>query len=145
MKKILNPGSILINGRYAKIFVEITFENERLSFHGVVAPRKDGNCTGSCGQILDVLLDESLILSKGWSLHQLKTLYGTWQRWHLNDMRSECLHQSDFGWTFKTHQGQKCPTCGYEIGSRWLKEKVPTEVIEQLKNLPNSYLLPAWV
>lgn len=38
-----------------------------------------------------------------------------------------------------------CPVCGYKYGTRWLKEKVPQDVLEWLFTLPETELRPAWV
>lgn len=38
-----------------------------------------------------------------------------------------------------------CPVCGYEYGSAWLKREVPEEILEYLKNLPETVKKPAWV
>lgn len=41
--------------------------------------------------------------------------------------------------------GHKCPECGYRIGSAWLFEPVPEDVIEFLNSLPAADKVPAWV
>ena len=38
-----------------------------------------------------------------------------------------------------------CPVCGYEYGTKWLFEEVPEEILEWLKNLPDTKVRPAWV
>lgn len=38
-----------------------------------------------------------------------------------------------------------CPVCGYKYGSAWLREEVPDEVIETLRNMPETTITPAWV
>lgn len=38
-----------------------------------------------------------------------------------------------------------CEVCGYKYGSAWLREEVPAEVVEFLRSLPESELVPAWV
>lgn len=46
-----------------------------------------------------------------------------WGRWHLNDMRAGCAHQT----------GRHAPPCavsGYLWGHSWLYEPLPTEVVE---------------
>lgn len=54
------------------------------------------------------------------------------------------------GWlTEKEHPegflSKPCPTCGHKYGSDWLRREVPTEVINQLKALPDTDRTPAWV
>ena len=40
--------------------------------------------------------------------------------------------------------GKPCPACGYEYGSAWLFEDVPSDVIEWLESLPESDKTPPW-
>lgn len=51
--------------------------------------------------------------------------------------------------SYKEHplgfMGRPCPVCGYEYGTKWLKEEVPSEVIEFLFSLPESETIPAWI
>jgi hypothetical protein len=68
-----------------------------------------------------------------------------WNRYHLNTHHSECEHQRALGWTYKTHEGQKCPTCGYEIGTEWKTEAVPEQILISLAGLPDTDRRPAWV
>ena len=54
------------------------------------------------------------------------------------------------GWIrHKEHElgflGRKCPVCGYEYGSAWIKEDVPREVVDWLFALPDARKRPAWV
>ena len=41
--------------------------------------------------------------------------------------------------------GDKCPTCGYKIGSKWLFEKLPDDVLKFVKGLKNTSNKYAWV
>lgn len=43
------------------------------------------------------------------------------------------------------YQGHLCPVCGYSIGSSWLMEEVPQDVINWLFELPSTDVKPAWV
>lgn len=38
-----------------------------------------------------------------------------------------------------------CAECGYEYGSKWLREDVPTDVLDFLRALPETDVTPAWV
>lgn len=38
-----------------------------------------------------------------------------------------------------------CPVCGYKYGSSWLTEEVPEDVLQWLKDLPDTKRQPAWV
>ena len=68
------------------------------------------------------------------------------------------LYQSDkghiekktLGWLYpKDHPDgiltKPCPSCGHKYGSAWLKEQVPTDVLDFLAKLPDADKQPAWV
>lgn len=38
-----------------------------------------------------------------------------------------------------------CEVCGYKFGTKWLKEELPTDVVEFLEALPETRVTPAWV
>lgn len=155
MKLTINPCSVLINGRKAQVFCKIEYTDGKLSISGVEGPRANGNCAGSCGQIdmsySQDALDEGMELNEGWTPTKWFKFLKVWKRWHLNDMRAGCEHQRANGWTYEEHhnketfEGEACLQCGYKIGSAWLKEEVPNEIIDFLKNLPESQTVPAWV
>ena len=67
----------------------------RLSITGVVGPKSNGDCTGSCGQCTDQLL-EIKEYATGWTEDMAKKLHEVWNRWHLNDMCPKCIHQEDW-------------------------------------------------
>ena len=86
----------------------------------------------------------------------LDKLLHIWEKWHLNNMRPACSHQVVLGWKFcpghykdghhfycEPHlpgkpqlcdfpnmMGKPCPTCGYKLGSSWLFEPLPQDVID---------------
>lgn len=113
-----------------------------------------------------------LTFTAGWNRAKWYKFLEYWHDWHLNDMRSGCEHQRAMGWTYEDHhgvyepdtkiiideydtgeqimkfnkyKGEACPICGYSIGSAWLKEEVPQEVIDFLFSLPDTDITPAWV
>lgn len=110
---------------------------------------------------------ESITFAPGWDSEKWFDLLDIWKRWHLNDMQSACEHQRALGWKYDTHRKHRtevhtpaiglpgvvvtytkagqCPTCGYLIGSAWLKEEVPAAVIKQLQAFPDTDVTPAWV
>lgn len=145
MKKVIHPCDIKIGQKYAPVFVEIEFENGNLSLHGVVGPTIGGNARGSAGQIQAELKDRSRRVAPGWNRKMIDRLYNTWERWHLNDLRAECAHQRARGEKWSTHPSAVCPDCGYRLGSAWLKENVPADVINWLFSLPNTDRQPNWV
>jgi hypothetical protein len=102
--KVVNPGKVkLPDGRHAEMFVKIELRDGRLSVSGVVGPgmfmdnfgKQSGICAGSCGQCYEQLLKIDSY-HEGWSKAKALKLRGTWDRWHLNDMRPVCGHQRDW-------------------------------------------------
>ena len=136
-------------GRGYSIYAQIEFDGTRLSISGVEGPLPSGNALGRCGQIYQNL--EIVNYAPGWDKALLSRFLHVWDRWHLNDANSACEHQRALGWTYKEHsdpvtfQGEACPTCGYNIGSAWLLEKVPQDVLDFLASLPDTDRTPAWV
>lgn len=165
MKKIYRIGKL----KTLDIFVKAEYARKEsgsgkwtLTMAGVIGPRPDGNASGSAGQIdmefqhrlsedndtryADRLIKpEEISFAPGWDKEKWYDLLEIWSRWHLNDLHAECEHQRALGWTYETHQGQKCPTCGYLIGSEWKYEDVPDEVIKKLTAFPDADRAPAWV
>ncbi len=77
----------------AKVFCTIEIrEDGELSITGVIGPYSNGDCAGSCGQIYD-----SITVNKpapGWTKCKIKKFIEVWKRWHLNNMRPNCIHQT---------------------------------------------------
>ena len=48
MKKIVNPCVCDTYGGKAQAYAEIEYENGRLSICGVIGPKRNGDCLGSC-------------------------------------------------------------------------------------------------
>ena len=119
MKKIVNPGRVMIGKQPARVFVKIEFTNGNLSISGVEGPQSNGDCRGSCGQIdwgynhrnpahNDPRYTEPAELTDyadGWTPDMWYTLLEYWHDWHLNDMRSACTHQRALGWDYEQHRG----------------------------------------
>lgn len=132
-----------------------------LSLTGVIGAKANGDAE-SCGQIDQgfahrnpddddsryygsLLAADVFEWSSGWDADRWLDLLDVWKRWHSNGMRPECEHQRALGWTYDTHrdpetafQGLPCPECGYRIGSAWLYEPVPDDVVEFLDALPEA-------
>jgi len=160
MKKTVYLGE----GDYGRTFCKITIEDKgmgkRLSICGVEGPKANGDCKGSCGQIYDSILINTF--ADGWNVGKLTKFISIWKKWHLNDMRSGtpkqekaieeweknnrydfeevCEHLTKIGLYVDKHNGED-----YRYGTQWLHEKIPTEVLEFLENLPESKITPAWV
>lgn len=71
----------------------------------------------------------------GWNAARRDRLVDIWRRWHLNDMNAACEHQRALGWTYDSHRGQSCPTCGYQIGTAWLYEELPADVVAFMREV----------
>lgn len=82
-----------------EVFIKVAFDKGRLSFSGVIGPKKNGNATGACGQIQDEINPSELRpLAPGWTVEKVARFLELWKRWHLNDMRPGCEHQRAMGW-----------------------------------------------
>ena len=110
--RIVNPGST----EYGRVFLTISYQVKTkayrshengapfpeaaigvLSISGVEGPMANGDCRGSCGQILKSL-ERLERLGSSWDQGMVYKLKDLWERWHLNDMRSGCIHQTAEGW-----------------------------------------------
>jgi len=167
MIKIMRIGKIKYDGkRYTNVFIKVSFIDGRLSITGVIGPKANGNTLGGCGQIdmefdhrdkndndnryTELIKTSDIEFADGWNSELWLDLLDIWKRWHLNDMNSACEHQKELGWTYETHHnpttfvGEKCPVCGYKIGSAWLKEDIPYNVLEQITNMPDADISTSW-
>jgi hypothetical protein len=102
MKKVINPGlADLGTPRKANVYIEIGFENGKLSLSGVEGPTVSGNARGGCGQIEMSMDDDyinSMTFNDGWDKTTFKRMLNAWRAWHLNDMNAGCEHQRALGW-----------------------------------------------
>ncbi len=154
-KKIINPVKT-IDGQ---AFCEINYNYDKLSIHGVIAPLKNGNCRGSCGQMYDSLLADIVSYNEGWNKELVAQFVEVWKKWHLNDMQAGTPKQMqaiedwenagnkydydkvvDFLKTAGIYEDN-----GYKYGSAWLFKEVPQTVVQFLVELPDSKRVPAWV
>lgn len=144
-EKVVRLGTAkTCGGRHYSIYAKIKFDGKKLSISGVEGPLPSGNCLGGAGQI-DMHKPIVETLAPGWSRSTLKRFWDTWARWHLNDMQAACEHQRAKGETYKTHPDAICPDCNYSLGSKWLTEAVPDDVLQFLVALPETDKTPAWV
>ena len=100
MKKIINPCKCKVyigtKGYYQNAYAEIEYEDGSLSIHGVIAPKSDGNCLGSCGQCIDEIRGGKP--TEDWTDEMLQKFCDIWDRYHLNDMCPYCEHQKALNW-----------------------------------------------
>jgi hypothetical protein len=139
-RKLLLPG-LSLDGA---VWIEVEWTGARLSITGVVGPKSNGDCRGSCGQCRDALDGAQIRPAKGWSYGSIAQLQEVWNRWHLNDMRAGCEHQRELGWTYDEHPSEPCPTCGYKFGTAWRIEEVPEDVLVWLAALPETDKTYPW-
>ena len=94
--KIVKPGTGKLG--YTEqhgIYCHIIYKDEKLSITGVEGPKSNGDCFGSCGQILDHLIDDIEIYAENWNKKLLIKFVDIWDKWHLNDMNAACKHQKE--------------------------------------------------
>lgn len=97
MKLIINPCKCDVGtDKMYNAFVEISYKNGKLSLHGVIGPRRNGDCYGSFGQCIGKIREGTP--NPGWSRETLDKLCDIWDEWHLNDSRPYCEHQKALGW-----------------------------------------------
>ena len=102
MKKIINPCTCKCWTTTGKetmknAFVEIEYTQDgKLSLHGVVGPKSNGDCWGSAGQCQDSI--RAGVPTEGWTPEMVKKLCDIWDDWHLNDLHPYCNHQKELGW-----------------------------------------------
>ena len=157
MDKIILIGT----GQYGSVFCRIKFDGTRLSITGVEGPKRNGNCRGSCGQII---MHEWNIhaYAKGWDAAEVARFREVWNRWHLNDMRAGTPAQEQYlrdnpvtAVYPESHYVRACealanaglnpdPETGYRYGRGWNLEQVPQSIIDYLESLPVSKVAPAW-
>lgn len=152
-------------GPDGNVFAKITFKDGNLSITGVEGPRSDGDCIGSCGQIImhDWCIKQ---YAPGWDVETERRFREVWEQWHLNDMTAgspaqmaylrahpvtdRMNHYTAACAALKaaglqpdpnyTHNGKP-----YRYGSAWLKVGVPEDVLTFLAGLPETDIQPAWV
>lgn len=154
--KILNPGATFDG----QLFIEITWDDTRLSVTGVEGPKPNGDAAGSAGQCVDALRRIGTY-SPGWDAVACERLATIWDRWHLNDCQAGTPAQtallrdkaseypgwpaSHFDWsktTLAAHGLQ--PDNGYSYGSAWLAVEVPADVLAELQAFPDSERVHPW-
>lgn len=252
--KIVYPAMLqTYDHRRSDLFCKVEFKDDRLSFTGVIGPKRSGNADGGCGQIdmefahrnpvdndhryMSPIQPGEMDFTPSWDAELWLDFLDAWNRWHLNDARSYCEHQRELGWREKAREKvtmyhwrinietltavktavdaavaklkegetislppeivplaalpsrltthletppgpfyvpeaqttysrpsevkslgwlrpsehpdgllcRPCPECGYEYGTKWIKEEAPDEVLDWIRALPESTKVPAWV
>lgn len=165
LHKIVCLGTLPVAGVSRSVFCEVTVdEKDGLTIHGVVGPRKGGNCYGSCGQIQDDL--EGIKPGDGWTEEMVEEFLEIWRHWHLNKMQAGSPRQQAFldgwrrehGWQGYEAECRALEEAGllvdekltvdgepYRYGSAWLDKPLPAEVLGFLRGIPVTSKKPAWV
>lgn len=163
MSKTIRIGVADLGYGTADLFCKIVFDDGKLSITGVEGPKANGDCKGSCGQII---MHPWVIVeyAPGWNADLVSKFRSVWQEWHLNDMQAGTPAQTAFlkenradypGHPVSHYEWAKIalkearldpdPDNGYSYGSAWLKVKVPEDVLKFLESLPEADIQPAWV
>jgi hypothetical protein len=160
-EKIIHPGTHADGEMFIKIRYEDRNGGMELAISGVIGPKRNGDATGSCGQIRGYEIHEAF--SEGWDAESYAKLMEVWERWHLNRTNAGTPAQSEwirdhkpefkesgytdwFVWACEgLAEAGLNPDGDYRYGSAWLAEEVPEEVLIWLKNLPDTNRQPAWV
>lgn len=159
-KKVVRLGTM--EGYTYSVYCEIEFTDGELSISGVEGPKRNGDASGSCGQIaMHLRADHIGELAPGWTTEKISRFLNIWNRWHLNKMRAgspaqeQWLRENPIDAKYpKSYYDEACkaltiaglqPDNGYSYGSAWCRETVPDEVLNELRGLPTTDKTPAWV
>ena len=97
-KKHVCIGSCSDGLIYATIETEKIDGKIRLSIHGVIGPKPNGNANGHCGQINKTIrgyIDtDKIALDTAWTSAMVDEFLTIWDTWHLNDMKAGTLEQT---------------------------------------------------
>ena len=173
-KKVVNLGTVKnIGNIFCEIRIRDNGEYKELSISGVEGPRKNGNCRGSCGQINDTIVehierDEFNKFAAGWDKKSILHFIEVWKEWHLNGMKAGNAKQEAFVKKYiEEHPMERhtytniCKVLEehnlfedkddiyngkpYKYGNAWRYVALPEEVIEYVKSLPETKIIPALV
>lgn len=144
MKIIVNPCSkIELWGNHeteVPVFCKIELLEGKLSITGVVGPKSNGNCYGSCGQCSDEVRTGTP--TKNWTDEMLQKFCDIWDEWHLNDMRPYCKHMKKMGWDKLASEKVEIKT--YRLTSEALKKQKEAKkrALESFKTMRGFFPTP---
>lgn len=122
MKKTVRIGKMHIyDHKRSNIFCKIEVKEEKevksLSISGVIGPRSSGNADGGCGQIdmefehrnpkdndkryTSPVLAKDIDFAPGWNITKWFDFLDVWQKWHMNNTKPNCEHQTGEAWDSK--------------------------------------------
>lgn len=117
LHKVIRIGVV----RDGSMFAKIEYRDGRLSISGVIGPMRNGDARGSAGQFIMGFkeYDErghmtlaDVTPAPGWTPEMVRQFFDAWNRWHLNDMRAGCEHQTAEKWADRPIDPAK-PTTAY--------------------------------
>lgn len=153
----------------SRVFVTVVWDGEELHFTGVEGPKRNGDCSGGCGQIKMRWRENPECWTYGspdLPRARVERLMELWDRWHLNHMKAGSpaqeawLRANPFKVVYpESHlvvTRKRLAAAGlepdfdyygangkpYSYGSEWVKEKVPDEVLVELLTYPTHDGLP---
>lgn len=173
-KKVVHLGFVKYIGNvFCEITIKDRGEYSELSICGVEGPRKNGNCRGSFGQIKDAIVehiksDGFKNFAAGWDKKSILQFIEVWKTWHLNGLHAGNAKQEAFVEKYleehPTERYDYTKMCKvleehnlfvdeediyngkpYKYGTAWRYVALPEEVIEYVKSLPETKVIPAWV
>lgn len=159
--EVLNKVVRVGKGPDGNVFCNIKFADGKLSITGVIGPKSDGNCKGSCGQI-DMSEWDITKYAPGWTRELEQQFRTVWGEWHLNDLQAGSPAQTAYLKANPEKSYDKAcealtaaglnPDPGYlhngkpyKYGNAWLGVGVPADVLDFLAALPETDIQPAWV
>ncbi len=127
--KTFDFGKIAYNGQKAKtnlveLELNLVIEGKKAIFTamGRVWNSKHSNYI-TCGQMIDDVFNEFANQLKNPTLY--KEIMQLWEKWHLKDMHTGCLHQRKFeNEPYEKHKKAYCKKCNYVYGSAWNYEAI---------------------
>jgi len=97
------------------------------------------------GEVVGLRLDERAVLALPWEITRAPDADSIGSgRYEVHKRESKAA-----GWVYpKEHDGgllmKPCEVCGYQYGSKWLREEVPAEVLDFLRSLPDADKACPW-
>lgn len=144
MKIIVNPCNIIkLWGSHetkVPVFCKIELLEGKLSITGVVGPKPNGNCYGSCGQCVDEVRTGTP--TKNWTNEMLQKFCDIWDEWHLNDMRPYCTHMKEMGWNKLASEKIEVKTYHLTLEALKKQKEAKERALESFKTMRGFFPTP---
>lgn len=137
-----------VNIYHWRLKQEVSNEQKRLKNHAVDCAKRDTKPELNDEQRLILTLEYSLETHTEQVQESIAKYYE--QKMPLYSGDKGHIEKKTLGWLYqKEHPDglmcRPCPSCGHKYGSAWLKEAVPSDVLDFLASLPDADTKPAWV